>query len=58
MQNHSANGGRPPFAVTTSRTAPEQVTLHLDGELDLSTQELLSAEIRIILSAPERSASS
>lgn len=53
MQNPSAHGGRPPFAVTTSRTAPQEVTLHLDGELDLATQSLLSDEIRLILSAPE-----
>lgn len=53
MQNQSEDRGRPLFAVTITRTAPENVTLHLDGELDLSTQSLLSDEIRLILSAPE-----
>ena len=43
----------PQLAVRTSRTSPEAVTIHLSGELDLLTEQLLSDQIRSVLSAPE-----
>lgn len=43
----------PQLAVRTSRTSPEAVTIHLSGELDLLTEQVLSEQIRSVLSTPE-----
>lgn len=43
----------PQLAIRTSRTSAEAVTIHLLGELDLVTEQLLSEQLRTVLSTPE-----
>lgn len=43
----------PQLAISTSRTSRDAVTIHLAGELDLLTEQLLSDQIRSVLKAPD-----
>lgn len=51
---HPEDQAAPPqLSVRTSRTSPEAATIHLTGELDLLTEQLLSEQIRSVLGTPE-----